>query len=359
MVYDCAIIGTGVAGLSAALNLKIHNKNFIWIGSKALSDKIAKAERILNYPGLSNVSGEELAEAFRRQVADMELEITEQMVNSIMPFGESYALMAGSEFYEAKTVILATGIVTKATLTGESDYIGKGVSYCATCDGGLYRGKTIAVVCNHARFEHEVRYLAEMAAKVYYFAQYRESGEMPENVEVMKVRAVSVVSAFQLSAEKCSGAAANPIASAVTETGENTVATDVYECTGKDGLGIDNNSAVENISVVDASKIVAANTAQSAGVKPDRVVGIGLSDGTSLAVDGIFCLRDSIVMSALLPGLAMDGGHIAVNRAMETNLPGVYAAGDCTGQPYQYAKAAGEGNVAAHSVIEYLAARDK
>ncbi len=281
MLYDAAIIGTGPAGLSAALNLKIHNKNFIWLGSKALSDKITKAERISNYPGFTNVSGAQLTEAFQKQIADMQIEITEQMVSSILPFGDHYALMAGSEYYETKTIILTTGMVYKASLAGEGDYIGRGVSYCATCDGSLYRGKTIAVLCNNRRFEHEVRYLAELAGKVYYFAQYPGPSEMPGNVEAAAQRAVSVL-------------------------GE------------------------------------------------ERVSAIGLADGTSIPVEGIFCLRDSITLSTLLPELATEDGHIAVDRGMRTNLPGVYAAGDCTGQPYQYTKAVGEGNVAAHSLIADL-----
>ena len=86
----------------------------------------------------------------------------------------------------------------------------------------------------------------------------------------------------------------------------------------------------------------------------DRVRGVRLTDGTELAVDGLFCLRDAIALASLLPGLETRDGHIVVDRAMATNLPGVFAAGDCTGRPYQYAKAVGEGNVAAHSVINYL-----
>lgn len=282
MLYDAAIIGTGAAGLSAALNLKIHNKNFIWLGSKSLSDKISKAEQISNYPGLSNISGAQLAEAFQEQIADMQIEITEQMVSSILPFGGHYALLAGSEFYEASAIILATGIVNKTSLSGEKDFIGRGVSYCATCDGSLYRGKTIAVLCNNRRFEHEVRYLAGLAGKVYYFVQYPKPSVMPENVTILSGRPTAVI-------------------------GE------------------------------------------------ERVTAVELADETdSLSVDGVFCLRDSIALSTLLPDLTIEDGHIAVDRAMRTNLPGVYAAGDCTGAPYQYTKAVGEGNVAAHSVIAYL-----
>lgn len=281
MIYDAAIIGTGPAGLSAALNLQIHDKNFIWLGSKALSDKVAKAEKISNYPGFTDVSGEELNGAFLKQVAEKGLEITEQMVNSIIPMGKHYALMAGSEFYEAHTVIFTTGVASTATLPGESALVGKGVSYCATCDGNLYRGKKIAIICNSARFEHEVKYLADIAAEVFYFPLYSDVSVSAENLKIMDEKAVGI------SGDK-------------------------------------------------------------------RADGIKLKDGSLLSVDGIFCLRNSVALSTLLPKLAVENGHIAVDRTMATNLPGVFAAGDCTGRPYQYTKAVGEGNVAAHSVIEYL-----
>ena len=286
MVYDTAIIGTGPAGVSAALNLKIHQTTFVWIGSRNLSDKISKAEKISNYPGFLYATGTQLNDAFRRQIEEMGIEITEAMVNTIYRMGDHYALAAGANFYETKTVILTTGIVNRNVLPGENELVGRGVSYCATCDGGLYRGRKIAVICNNRRFEHEVKYLSDLAAKVYYFPGYKEVSDLPENVEKMNVRAVSI-----------------------------------------DG--------------------------------GERVSQISLSDGTILPVDGVFCLRDSISLATLLPGLETKDGHIAVDRAMATNLRGCFAAGDCTGRPYQYTKAVGEGNVAAHSVIEYLADYDK
>lgn len=286
MIYDVAIIGTGPAGLSAALNLQIHNKNFIWIGSKTLSDKVTKAERISNYPGFTDVSGEELNAAFQKQVQTKGLQIIEQMVNSVMSMGSHYAIMAGSDFYEARAVILATGVATTGTLPGEQEMVGRGVSYCATCDGMLYRGKTIAVISNNVRFEHEVKYLADLAETVYYFPNYKEIGVFPANVMVMEDKARGI-------------------------------------------LGQQKVSAVE------------------------------LRSGEALPVNGVFCLRDSVSLATLLPEIAVDGGRIVVDRAMATNLKGVYAAGDCTGRPYQYTKAVGEGNVAAHSVIEYLAEQEK
>ena len=281
MIYDVAIIGTGPAGLSAALNFQIHQLNYLWIGAPDFSDKIAKAERIDNYPGLSQVSGKGLAAQFRAQADAMGLKIHDAMVNSIMSFGTHYALMAGSDFFEAKTLVLATGVAAVGTLPGESELLGCGVSYCATCDGGLYRDRVIAVICGAKRFEHEVRFLASLAKTVYCFPLYAEPGFMGENVVMMDSRAVAIQGQQQ-------------------------------------------------------------------------VTGITTKDGQTLAVDGVFCLRDAISLGTLLPGLETEDGHIAVDRHMATNLPGVYAAGDCTGRPYQYVKAAGEGNVAAHSVIAYL-----
>ena len=75
-------------------------------------------------------------------------------------------------------------------------------------------------------------------------------------------------------------------------------------------------------------------------------------------MDGLFCLRNALAPTTLVPGIEIDGAHIVVNRKQETNLPGLYAAGDCTGRPYQIAKAVGEGNVAAHEIIEYLSRKN-
>ena len=93
---------------------------------------------------------------------------------------------------------------------------------------------------------------------------------------------------------------------------------------------------------------------------PSKIVGerrvekIVFSTGEELPVDGVCMLRESLSPAVLVGGLQMQDGHVVVDRKMATNLPGLYAAGDCTGRPYQYAKAVGEGNVAAHSVSEYL-----
>ena len=86
----------------------------------------------------------------------------------------------------------------------------------------------------------------------------------------------------------------------------------------------------------------------------EKVSGVELTDGTILEVEGVFILRPAVAPGRLLKGLEINGPDIVVNRKMETNKPGCYAAGDCTGRPYQLTKAAGEGNIAAHSILEFL-----
>lgn len=279
-MFDTAIIGTGPAGLSAALNLKLRGKNLIWFGSLDFSPKVGKSEKIANYPGFPEISGEELNRRFAEHAASMGLTPVDRMVTTVMSTGSSFALLAENEMYEARSLLLATGSVSAAGIPGEDQLLGRGVSYCATCDGFLYKGKTIAVICAAPRFEPEARYLAEMARMVYVYAPYSDFAVSGDNI---------------LRLEK-------PI--------------------------------------------------RSVGGQ-ERVTEI-TSGGEEIPVDGLFCLRNALAPQTLVPGLQTQGSRIPVNVAMETNLPGCYAAGDCVGRPYQIAKAVGEGNVAAHSILEYL-----
>ncbi len=280
MRYDCAIIGTGPAGISAVLTLKSMNKTFIWFGSANLSQKIRKAEMISNYPGLSCISGEEMTRAFLDQIQQMEIELTEKTVTSVLHMGDYYGLLCDQEMFEAKTVILATGVESVKPILGELELLGAGVSYCATCDGMLYRGKKIAVVSTSAEYEHEVTYLANLAEKVYFIPLYRDVTLEGRNIEILRKMPREV-------------------------------------------LG---NARVEMLRF----------------------------DDMEMPLDGVFFLKAAISPSALVMGLETENGHVVVDRQCATNLPGCFAAGDCTGRPYQYVKAAGEGNVAAHSVVRYL-----
>lgn len=289
-MYDVAIIGSGPAGLSAAINLKQRNKDIVWFGSPELSAKVQMSEKIANYPGLGLLPGSELNKKFTEHADSLGLEPINQMVNGIMPMGDKFSIAAGSDVYEAKTILLATGVMSGKTFTGETEYIGRGVSYCATCDGYLYKGKTIAVYCGNKRYEEEVEYLAEVAEKVYLFAGYKDCNINLPNVEIVSSKIDEVVGELKMTGLKLKAAAASAQAAAQD----------------------------------------------------------------TLAVDALFCLRDAISPGTLVPGIEMNGNHIAVSRDMSTSIPGCFAAGDCTGLPYQIAKAVGEGNIAAHGILAYL-----
>ena len=278
--YDCAIIGTGPAGLSAALTLKAMNKSCLWFGSANLSQKVRRAECISNYPGLANVSGEDMAACFSRQISDAGITITEKTVTTICHMGEYFGILCDQEMFESTTVILATGVEAVKPIPGELELLGAGVSYCATCDGMLYKGKTIAVVSTSAEFEHEAAYLADLAKTVYYIPLYRGAVLEQENLHLLRKVPRAVVGSGRVEALQF--------------------------------------------------------------------------DEERLDIDGVFFLKAAVTPSALVMGLDTEDGHVIVDRKCRTNLPGCFAAGDCTGRPYQYVKAAGEGNVAAHSVVQYL-----
>ena len=285
---DCIIVGSGIAGISAALTLQANGKSLQIFGSNALSDKIAKAELIRNYPGLSNMKGEAFVAALQDQLREADIDITQEKVSGVYALKDKFAVLTqAGNTYESKTVILACGVESVKQIEGEEEFIGRGVSYCATCDGFLYKDKTIAVVCTSKALEHEIAYLADFAKKIYLVPLYK-------NVEIERK---NVVFARKMP-QKIDG-----------------------------GMRVD--------------KIIFAD--------PPAV-----DIPAELPVDGVFMLRESVSPAILVGGLQTENGHVIVNRNMETNLKGCFAAGDCTGRPYQYAKAAGEGNVAAHSVSEYI-----
>lgn len=279
--YDVAIIGTGPAGLSAAITLKIRNKNIILFGSKSLSVKVEKAHEIQNYLGLPAISGEALAKNFASHIEGMGIEITQEQITTVYSMGDYYSLLSkNNQMYDVSAVILATGVNFGKTYPGEKEFLGIGVSYCATCDAPLYRGKTVAIIGSSPKEEAEADFMSEIAGKVYYIPLYKEKVNVKETITVVE----------------------------------------------------DVPTAIEG--EMKAEKLILKNQ--------------------ELTVDGIFILRESVLPEQLVPGLEMDGNHIAVNRRMETNLDGCFACGDIVGMPYQYIKSAGEGNVAALSAVGYL-----
>ena len=287
-MQDCIIIGSGPAGISAALTLKANGKSFIWLGRAGLSEKISKAERIRNYPALSNVTGKAFCEALQNQILEAEITLTEETAMGVYALNGKFGVATQEgNYYEGKTVILACGVESVKTIVGETEFLGRGVSYCATCDGFLYKDKTIAVLCTSKRLEHEIGLLADFAKQVYLMPMYKD-------VEIAR----------------------------------------------------------ENITIIHKMPLEIVGETRVQGVLFSDLSAQGLDK--ELKVDGVFALRESVSPATLINGLEMQDGHVRVTRGMETNIVGCFAAGDCTGRPYQYAKAVGEGNVAAHSVSAFL-----
>ena len=275
-MYDIAAIGAGPAGYSAAIQARKREKSIIVLGQEG--GWLSRAHSIMNYPGFPDISGAELLAKMRAQALSMGAELREGVVHQILPMGDSFALSLGGDFIEARRVILCTGARQPKLLPGEEALLGRGVSYCGTCDGMLFRGRSVAVIAQGPEALSEANFLAGICGKVTWFGAPRE--------------------------------------------------------------GLDARVALSP-------------------AKPEAILGEGKAaglraDGEDLPFDGVFIFRETTALSALLPGIETEGGFIRVDRKMQTSVPGVYAAGDCTGQPLQVSKAVGEGCVAAMSAAASL-----
>ena len=278
--FDIAVIGGGPAGLSAALTARVRNKSVALFEHMDFSPKLQKAHAINNYIGMPMTAGKDLMKQMAGHCLDSGPTLIREKVTNIYA-GDTFTLLTPNNTYEAKALVVAIGVSNAAMLSGEKDLVGKGVSYCATCDGMLYRDKPVAVIAYTEEGEHEADFLGEICPVVYFLPQYKtEYQPKLASVQVMKNRPQSV-----LGSDEVTGLA--------TDTGE-------------------------------------------------------------LKVEGIFILRQSDPAETLLPELEMDGPFVKVNRDQATNVPGVYAAGDCTGKPWQIARATGEGLTAVLSAIGYI-----
>ena len=334
-IYDIAIIGTGPAGVSAAITATIRNKKIILFGSRELSDKIRKAHLIQNYPGLPECSGEDLSNAFAAHLEEMGIEITEEKINAVYPMGETFALQTmKNEMHQARSVILACGMVQGKLLPGEEELVGRGISYCATCDAPLYRGRSVAVIGYSPEAEEEVNFLSEVASEVLYFPVYRDEPKVAESVKVLRQIPQAILN---------------------KEAAEEALSLDQADPAKASAKAPDSAKAPADSKALSAAGEVLSATGEALSVdalQPGQLA-VQTAEGAYPA-DGIFVLRSSVPAKQLIPGIEMDGEHVKVNLQMETSVPGCFACGDITGRPYQYVKAAGQGNVAALSAVGYL-----
>lgn len=267
MSYDVLVIGGGPAGLSAALNVRARGRSVLVVSNPLEENPLWRAEKVDNYLGLPDMSGPELLRALRRHAERAGAEFRGGKALSAVRMGDVWYVGIGSDMENARAVVLAAGVARGKKFPGEAEFLGRGVSYCATCDGMLYRGKSVAVLGYSDTARREAEFLSGIGCSVTYFDRPRD-------------------------------------------------------------CAITGSSRVEAVTC----------------------------GGETVPVEGVFLLRPTMAPTDLFPGLAVEDGYVTVDRNMATNLPGLFAAGDCTGGPLQVSKAAGEGLTAGQNAAVYAAA---
>lgn len=275
---DIAVVGGGPAGLSAAVNALARGKTVRLLSSGKTNLK--HAENVDNYLGFYKITGGELMDRFEEHAAALGISAEKGKVSNIMPLGGYFMLNFAGQIVEASAVVLAIGTAKAREIAGEAEFLGRGVSYCATCDGMLYRGRKAVVWGVAPDSAEEANFLHSIGAQVVFAAK----GERPEN---LKPEIPFIPGAV--------------------------------------------------------SEIVGEGSVSAVRLGRDLV-----------ETDGVFILRNAIAPTALVPGLETQNGFIRVDSRMETNIPGLFAAGDCTGAPLQIAKAVGEGLIAAQAAAKYI-----
>jgi len=277
-MYDIVIIGGGPAGTSAAITACVRGKRTAIISNHPSGSNLYKAERVDNYPGMPDVTGAQLSDAMLAHARSLGTEIISAKVQTVMPSGDSVWVGYGQEMLSARCVILAPGLAQGAAFPGEKEFLGRGVSYCGTCDAMLYCGKHVAVIAQGPESVREANFLMSVCASVTYFGKADEA--LDARITLCDLKPESITGDVKVTHLRASG--------------------------------------------------------------------------EDMPFEGVFIFREAMALSALLPGLEMNGVFIGVDRQMRTSIPGVFAAGDCTGLPLQVAKAVGEGCIAALCAAQEL-----
>ncbi|MDD4781535.1 MAG: FAD-dependent oxidoreductase [Tissierellia bacterium] len=277
-ITDIVIIGAGPAGLSAAINAVTRGKTIRIFSNN--DNYLSKAERVDNHLGFYNISGKDMMNQFIEHAENMNVNIENKKAVNILPLGESFLVNINGEIIESKKVILAMGISKVKEIAGESNLLGMGVSYCATCDGMLYRNKKAIVWDLSHDALKEANYLKDIGVNVTFVSNKNPSDEL--NPEIKYIKGT------------------------------------IKEIKG--------NNKVESILV----------------------------DDKEIEAEAVFILREAVAPTALIDGLETENGFITVNRNMQTNIDGLYAAGDCTGKPLQISKAVSEGLIAAQHAAKEI-----
>ena len=301
-IYDIAIVGSGPAGYSASIYASRYKLSNIVFG-KLAGGTITEAHKVCNYPGIPDVSGLELGMKFQDQTKELGASISTESVVDIKKEGNVFKIFTDlNKEYTAKTVILATGTDrNKLAIPREDEYVGKGLSYCATCDAMFYRGKTVGVVGGSNAATMAATMLSDIAEHVYIIYRGLELRGEPAWVEqVLKKENVTVVYQTLI--------------------------------TGLEGE--------QRLQRVKLSKPFNGNDC--------------------IDLDGLFVeigSEPNIVLPVKL-GLELDKqNYIIVDQTQSTSFEGIWAAGDCTTNSNKFKQvitAVAEGGVAANSIYTYL-----
>lgn len=297
MKYDVIIIGAGPAGLTAGLYAARYNLKVLIIG-KLVGGLIAAPYDVCNYPTYKKIKAIDLTKKMEEQVKALGVEIKEEEVLDVKGKDEDFEVFSNVGKFSAKKIIMATGTKrVKLNLPGEKEFVGKGVSYCAICDAGFYKNKTVGIVGGGNSAFSSAFLLAQFAKKVYII--YRRD-------KFFRAEAVSVKKA-----EK-------------SKKVELMLDSKVTKITGKEKL--------EEIEI---------------------------NEKTKLKLDGLFVEGGTVPWDELSKKLKLkfEGNFVVVDKNQRTNIKGVFAAGDMTNNPLkQIVTACAEGAVAANSVYGELSA---
>jgi thioredoxin reductase (NADPH) len=289
-VYDAIIIGSGPAGLTAAIYLGRAGQKSVILEKEFPGGYTAKIAEIENYPGYETISGFDLTAVMQKQAEKFGAELVYPVeVVDIELKGDVKRVRTRDEVYEARVIIIAIGVARKKLdVPGAKEYLGKGVSYCATCDGMFFKGKIVAVVGAEDEAAEEAHHLADLAHKV----------------TLIPHKALDIVDTL-----------------------------------------MDRLKSKPNVNIHPVTKIHSI-------VGDELVTGLKVvHDGIEevIPLDGVFIAMGSTPMSSLIMkagGHADHRGCLIVDKHQKMNLDGVFAAGDCTCGGMQIVTAAGEGAMA-------------
>lgn len=305
MLYDVIVVGGGPAGMSAALYARRYDLKVLVL-YETLGGHCAEAHNVENYPGFLSITGLELAHKFRQHAEKFKAEIKQEKVDRVEKADRGYHVITGSGMFSGKTVLIATGTQTKRLeIKGEKEFVGRGVSFCATCDAPFFKKKTVAVVGGGDSALSAALMLSDIAKKVYLVHRRNEFRAEPILVKNVK---------------KCKN----------------------IECVLE--------SAMEEIKGEKCVK----------GMVVKKVSDAKGDTKKEISLDGVFIEIGAAPASVMMQNLGVKfdaTGFVIVDAAQATNIRGVYAAGDITtgsNKFMQIVTAAAEGAVAASSIYRYV-----